>query len=494
MKRIISLIACAATLLSAAAVVPQVVAHRGYHRAPGSAENSIRSLVKADSIGAEKCEFDVWISADDVLYVNHNADVDGVIIETATSETLDNCHLRNGERVPRLDAFLDTAKTLKIDLVLEVKPHKNPEREDVAVPAILKMIEEKGLKDRTSYITFSRRSLDMLIRDSGRPVLYLIGTDPVTFKNIGATGADYHLNIYRKNPGWVEQLHAQNMPVNIWTVDSEDAIQWCIDHGADLITTNEPELAQKLIAKAYAPRELKIMSYNLRFGELASMDRLAKEIKAQNPDFVALQEVDVNSWRAMAKANNGINFVNELAQKTGMFGYFGRAINLSADGAYYGVAILSKHPATKVETFDLPNPKATEQRVMLKGNFLLDGHKPFAFASTHFCYKDSTTRKLQAEYLIPKLYTDTVPTIIAGDFNATPQEEAIAVMQDGGVMLCGTAPTFPAKEPVSRLDYIFGFPRAAFRLEKTEEGPASPYAASDHVPVISTVIVDFTKQ
>ncbi|MDE6271083.1 MAG: endonuclease/exonuclease/phosphatase family protein, partial [Muribaculaceae bacterium] len=46
-------------------------------------------------------------------------------------------------------------------------------------------------------------------------------------------------------------------------------------------------------------REMTIMTYNLRFGELASMERLAQEINAANPDFVALQEVAVNTMREM---------------------------------------------------------------------------------------------------------------------------------------------------------------------------------------------------
>ena len=61
MKRFLAIFSMLAVMASAMASVPQIVAHRGYHRAPGSAENSIRALVKADSIGAEWCEFDVWI-------------------------------------------------------------------------------------------------------------------------------------------------------------------------------------------------------------------------------------------------------------------------------------------------------------------------------------------------------------------------------------------------------------------------------------------------
>ena len=473
----------------ASAVAPQVVAHRGHHRAEGSAQNSIRSLVKADSVGADACEFDVWLSADNVLYVNHNADINGVVIETSSSQQLDTCHLKNGETIPRLDTFLDTAKTLGIDLVLELKPHKDTSRENLAVPMIIDMIATKGLTDRTTYITFSRNACRLLAATSGRPVFFLAGTTPDEIKEMGATGPDFHISHFRTHPEWIDQFHSMGMPVNIWTVDSEADIQYCVAHGADFITTNEPVLTQKIIADTYAPRQLKIMTYNLRFGELASMERLAEEIKAQNPDFVALQEVDVNSFRTMAPHNNGINFVNELAYRTGLFGYFGKALNFSVKNGYYGVAILSRYPAVSVETIELPNPKNAEPRVLLKGRFQLENDLPFVFASTHFDYTSPDTQLLQARAVLHDLSSTSLPTIFAGDFNCEQGSAAIDLFQQNCSTLSGTAPTFPARKPESRLDHIFGIPKADFKLISTDEGPSSPYTASDHLPVISTILL-----
>lgn len=466
---------------------PQIVAHRGYHRADGSAENSIRALVKADSIGAEQCEFDVWISADDVLYVNHNADIQGVIIETSKSKDIDKCTLKNGERVPRLETFLDTATTLGIGLVLEIKPHKNAQRENVAVPKIIEMIERKGLKDRTIYITFSENACKLLVEKAERPVYYLTGVSPDKIEELGATGPDFHISHFRKNPDWIKEFQAQGKPVNIWTVDSENDIKYCIAQGADFITTNEPELAQKLVNDAFAPVPLTIMSYNLRFGELATMERLAEEIKAQKPDFVALQEVDVNSMRTMAPHNNGVNFINELAELTGMFGYFGKTLNFSVEGGYYGIGILSRYPAESIEALPLPNPKNEEPRIMLKGVFRLKYDLPFVFASTHFDFKSPETQLLQAEYVLRNLKQCKLPVIIGGDFNCEQNSKALQVLADSCITLSGTAPTFPAKKPEKRLDHIFGYPKNFFKFVKTYEGPSGENTASDHIPVISVV-------
>ena len=140
----------AAGALSASAARPQVVAHRGYWNAPGSAQNSIRGLIKADSIGADAVELDVWLSADSVLYVNHDPDFKGVNIEKSTSETLSKLRLDNGEPLPTLDSYLEVAKSLRPDLVVEMKTHADPQREDIAVQMVIDMIAQKGLAARTS--------------------------------------------------------------------------------------------------------------------------------------------------------------------------------------------------------------------------------------------------------------------------------------------------------------------------------------------------------
>lgn len=474
--------------LCMSATKPQIVAHRGYWKADGSAQNSIRGLIKADSIGADAVELDVWLSADNVLYVNHDPDINGVTIESSDSKTLSKCKLSNGEPLPTLDHFLETAKTLSPDIVLEVKPHKDPARENVAVPMIIEMVKSKGLDSRTSYITFSRNAFDNLVALSGRPVQYLNPVHPEVLKEIGGSGADYHISAFRTNPTWIKRLHELGMTVNVWTVDSPADIQYCIDHGADYITTDEPELAAELVEKAYAQRPLRIMTYNLRFGELADMDRLAADIKAYNPDFVALQEVDVNTNRTASKHNNGLNYVTELAQRTGMFGYYGRAIDFGP--GYYGIGILSRYPAERMEKYELPNPGNAEPRVLLSGVFEMPGQK-IVFASTHLDYSHHETRKQQARYVVDVLKQSEYPVIVAGDFNAEPSQIYTQTFSTAMKDLTNTMKTWPADKPKEKLDFIFGYPTDVFTKVSCTVPAPSKGAASDHLPVISDIIVKF---
>lgn len=247
MKRFLLVLGICSLLFTSMEGKSKVVAHRGYWDAPGSAQNSIRALVKADSINCYASEFDVWLTADKKLIVNHDATINGYEIESTNSDTILNQKLKNGEFISTLEQYLDTAQNLKIDLVLELKPHKNLDNENEAVKMILEMINEKGLKERTSYITFSRNAFDKFVAQTDRPVMFLTSVAPDVLKQIGGTGADYHINTFKKNPEWIKQLHDLGLEVNIWTVNSPQDIQWCIDNGADYITTNAPELAQKLI-------------------------------------------------------------------------------------------------------------------------------------------------------------------------------------------------------------------------------------------------------
>lgn len=474
--------------LTASAARPQIVAHRGYWNAPGSAQNSIRGLIKADSIGADAVELDVWISADGVLYVNHDPDYKGVNIEKSDSETLSKLRLDNGEPLPTLDSFLEAAKGLRTDLVVEMKTHTDPKREDVAVEKTIALINEKGLSERTSYITFSRNSFDNLVAMSGRPVQFLSATDPATLANINGDGADYHISVFRSNPDWFGRLRELGKTVNIWTVNSPADIQYCIDHGADFITTDAPELAMELVEKAYAPREMKIMTYNLRFGELANMDGIAAEIKKYNPDFVAIQEVDVNAERTAAKHNSGLNYVTELAQRTGLFGYYGRAIDFST--GYYGIGILSRYPAEKIEKFELPNPGNQEPRVLLVGTFEMPGQK-IVFASTHLDYADHETRKKQARYVADILARSPYPALLGGDFNATSGQIYIESIKAKMKDLTNDRKTWPADKPDKKLDFIFAYPPQKFELKSCFVPEPSKKSPSDHLPVISDIIVNF---
>ncbi|MFD2145783.1 endonuclease/exonuclease/phosphatase family protein [Mucilaginibacter antarcticus] len=128
-----------------------------------------------------------------------------------------------------------------------------------------------------------------------------------------------------------------------------------------------------------APKTIRVLSYNVRHCSppatgLIDIDATAAAIKKQNPDVVALQEIDVNTGRS----GKLINQATELGKKTGMIAYFGKAID--HDGGEYGVAILSKHGLRDPKVYKLPTDESTkgEHRVVLYAEIFYPTAKPMA--------------------------------------------------------------------------------------------------------------------
>ena len=249
------LILAAAMLLTGSAAVaaqPKVISHRGYWTAPNSAQNSLASFTKADSVGVFGSEIDVWLTADDKLIVNHDRVYKGTDInmEKSTLKEITSIVLPNGENIPTLDAYLRLVATKpNTRLILEMKSLSDLKREDLATEKIVKALRKYNLLDRTDIIAFSINAclaFKKLMPD-GR-IFYLNGDlAPRSIKKLGLTGIDYSMSVLRKNPKWVEQAHKEGLEVNVWTVDEEADMKYFIDLGVDYITTDYPERLQALL-------------------------------------------------------------------------------------------------------------------------------------------------------------------------------------------------------------------------------------------------------
>lgn len=252
-----NLILTAALLLAGSAAViaqPKVIAHRGYWNTPGSAENSITSFTKADAIGAFGSEIDVWMTADDQLIVNHDKVYKGteVNMEKGTFKQVTAVKLPNGETIPSLDDYLKLVVSKpNTRLVLEMKSLSDYNREDLAAKKIVEALKQYNLLDRTDIIAFSLNACFAFkkLLPEGR-IFYLNGDlSPKAIKKLGFTGIDYASKVLRKHPEWVKQAHELGLEVNVWTVDSEEDMQYFTDLGVDYITTNNPEQLQALLKK-----------------------------------------------------------------------------------------------------------------------------------------------------------------------------------------------------------------------------------------------------
>lgn len=236
---------------------PQVVAHRGYWKTEGSAQNSISSILNAGRIGCYGSEFDVNLTCDGQLVVNHDFTYHGLLIRETTLADLrcDTLTLKNGEVIPTLDEYLEASKQYgKMKLVYELKSPGTPEYEAIALPATVEAIKRAGVVDRVEFISFSFTACQEFARlMPDNKVEYLGGEkSPAEVFEAGINGIDYHYSQFDAHPEWVAEAHDLGMVVNVWTVDKEEDIRRMLALGVDQVTTNEPELVQKLIAESKA--------------------------------------------------------------------------------------------------------------------------------------------------------------------------------------------------------------------------------------------------
>lgn len=238
---------------------PQVVAHRGFHRSQGAAKNSLNALRAAQEEGFWGSECDINLSSDNELLVVHgdwhpakNASTK-VHVQRATKAEIQAIRLTSGEVVPTLDEYLTQLRSTKgTKLIIELKNHPTPERETELVERVLAKVKEYGVEHEVQYIAFRPFVCSELSRlaPSGTKISYLCSDyPPLRCKQLGCTGIDYNIIVLKIMPQWIRQAHELGMTVNAWTVNSEKDIRWCIEHGIDYITTDNPPLARKMIAE-----------------------------------------------------------------------------------------------------------------------------------------------------------------------------------------------------------------------------------------------------
>lgn len=100
-----------------------VAAHRGDHVV--APENSLAALDSAIAHGVDYVEIDLRTSADDKLFIMHDDKIDRTTtgrgrVKDLVSSVLDTCHLRNGETIPRFEAWLEKAAG-RINIYLDFK-------------------------------------------------------------------------------------------------------------------------------------------------------------------------------------------------------------------------------------------------------------------------------------------------------------------------------------------------------------------------------------
>lgn len=225
------------------------------------------------------------------------------------------------------------------------------------------------------------------------------------------------------------------------------------------------------------PESLKLLSYNVCHGcgldMVVDVSRAAAVINELRPDFVALQELDVNVPRS-----GKIDEMAELSCLTGMHPFFGKAIDL--DCGAYGVGILSRLPGEIVCHRQLPG---YEMRTLLGIESITAAGNPIRFYCTHFPLK-ADLRLISAGILSEEINRCKVPTAVMGDFNCQPNEFSWKLM--ASMMQSAHAGewllTFSSDRPRIAIDHCF-FNRCGAWCDISASVVNAPNT-SDHNPLM----------
>ncbi|GGB90265.1 endonuclease/exonuclease/phosphatase family protein [Dyadobacter sediminis] len=250
------------------------------------------------------------------------------------------------------------------------------------------------------------------------------------------------------------------------------------------------ENGQNINGSTFRKQGFRVMTYNIHHcnppsaGDKIDVEAIAKVIHAEKPDFVALQEVDVNTERS----GKGKNQAQQLAELTGMQFYFSKAID--HQGGEYGVAVLSRFPVLDSVKYSLPihADKPEENRTIAAITVMLPSRQKMIFASTHLGLKEAN-RLLQAETIISHFGKTALPMILAGDFNAVPESPVMAVFNPYFASSCSDCkPTIPVENPSKTIDFILY--KKGNKLKSLGTRVMDEKYASDHLPVVADFVFE----
>ena len=226
--------------------------------------------------------------------------------------------------------------------------------------------------------------------------------------------------------------------------------------------------------------KIKVLSWNIWID--GHFDDIADFLKKTDADIIGLQEVKDNDPKL-----DVIGYLSELGYE-----YRFAPVEYSWDGQTYifGPAVFSKY---KIESSEIFNLHDEHKRVAVRADIKV-GDKVLHVFSTHLMHthqQPSERQEAQVKNLIKAIPTDH--SIVMGDFNATPESNAIQKMKevliDSDSNSLPTWSVYPAgcedcnpQKIDTRLDYIFVTPD--LRAHSFEVGESR---ASDHLPILVTV-------
>ncbi len=239
------------------------------------------------------------------------------------------------------------------------------------------------------------------------------------------------------------------------------------------------------------PAKIKVMSYNIRHGAdmkyKMNLMKQADVIKAQNADFVGLQEIDKKCARSENK--DQMQVLGKYLQATPTFGKF-----MNLQKGEYGMGTLCKLPLVSAKVVKLP-PATHEPRCAIINVATLGNGKQVTLANVHFDWLDDASERRieQAKALLKEIDKLALPAIILGDFNTQPNSPTMKYFATQGFIFMDKGEdnlTFQGKgTPTVEIDHVIYRSTKETVIKGVSIDLLDEPVASDHRPVVAELLV-----
>ena len=231
---------------------PKIYAHRG--ASYDFPEHTLAAYMAGIEQGADGFECDLRLTKDSVPILWHDATMDRTAGCSGTIAAL--TYEEIFERYPqvmRLDEFLTLAITERKDLALETKHPVATSREVEAVLA--KELISRQTEILASGIEISVMSFSWLAIESIRRLMPDINTVMLLgslrakkrrrFTSAQTIGPD--IEMIKSRPEFITDAKNDGKRLFVWTVDEAADVEFCAQNGADVVITNKPAQARKVL-------------------------------------------------------------------------------------------------------------------------------------------------------------------------------------------------------------------------------------------------------
>ena len=225
----------------------ETIAHRGY--VAKGVENSIEALEGATEVGADYVEFDIILTKDNKFVVMHDYNLKRLAglnkrVQDMNFNEVVGLTIKQGDftsKIPSLEEFVNKAKELNMNLVIELKPHGAEPSNYIDI-----LIGEIKRLKLENYKFMSLNSKVMEELETKVPNLETGYVIPLQFGNFHHSNVDFFvIEDFSYRDRLVEQARKENKQVFVWTINNPALITKYLQSPADGIITDEPELVKE---------------------------------------------------------------------------------------------------------------------------------------------------------------------------------------------------------------------------------------------------------